>query len=93
MELIIQVCYLSHVVRKRTFCIYENKDADQFRGNHEADQHLCFRYMDSTIPILPKSLISRIKPLAILCGCTAWFVWDLVGNPEDRISLDAAHLT
>ena len=21
----------------------ENKDADQLRGNHEADQHLCFR--------------------------------------------------
>ena len=27
----------------------ENKDADQLRGNREADQRLCFRYMDSTI--------------------------------------------
>ena len=28
--------------------------ADQLRGNHEADQRLCFRYTDSTIPLLPK---------------------------------------
>ena len=32
--------------------------ADQLRGNCEADQRLCFRYMDSTIPLLPKSEIS-----------------------------------
>ena len=32
--------------------------------NHEADQRLCFRYMDSTIPLL-------FKPLAKLCGYTA----------------------
>ena len=33
---------LSRVVRKPTFCICENKDADQLRCNREADQHLCF---------------------------------------------------
>ena len=27
--------------------------ADQLRGNHEADQRLCFRYKDSSIPLLP----------------------------------------
>ena len=32
------------------FCICENKDADQLRGNREADQRLCFPYTDSTIP-------------------------------------------
>ena len=37
---------------KPTICIGENKDADQLRGNHEADQRLCFRYSDSTIPLL-----------------------------------------
>ena len=36
------VSYLSHVMRKPTFCICENKDADQLRGNREADQRLCF---------------------------------------------------
>ena len=29
---------------KPTICIGENKDADQLRGNREADQRLCFRY-------------------------------------------------
>ena len=42
---------------KPTICIGENKDADQFRGNREADQRLCFRYTDSTITLLPKSKI------------------------------------
>ena len=47
--------YMSRVVRKPAFCICENKDADQLRGNREADQRLCFRYIDSTIPLLPSS--------------------------------------
>ena len=52
--------YMSLVVRKPAFCICENKDADQLRGNHEADQRLCFRCTDSTIPVLPKSEISSL---------------------------------
>ena len=35
-------------------CKTANKDADQLRGYREADQRLCFRYIDSTIPLLPK---------------------------------------
>ena len=49
--------YMSRVMRKPTVCICENKDADQLRGNREADQRLCFRYTDSTIPLLSKSEI------------------------------------
>ena len=30
----------------------KKKYADQLRGNREADQRLCFRYTDSTIPFL-----------------------------------------
>ena len=41
-------------MRKPDICICENKDADQLRGNREADQPLCFRYTDSTISLLPK---------------------------------------
>ena len=52
--------YMSHVVRKPAFCICENKDADQLRGNREADQRLCFLYIDSTIPLLSKSEISSL---------------------------------
>ena len=51
--------YMSSIVRKQAFCICENKDADQLRGNREADQRLCFRYIDSTIPLLLKYKISR----------------------------------
>ena len=43
-----------------TICICENKDADQLRGNREADQRLCFRYSDSIIPLLLKSEISSL---------------------------------
>ena len=43
---------------KPTICIGENKGADQLRGNREADQRLCFRYSDSTIPPLLNSKIS-----------------------------------
>ena len=53
---------MSLIVRKPAFCICENKDADQLRGDREADQHLCFRYKDSTIPLLPKSEISSLYP-------------------------------
>ena len=51
---------MSLVMRKPTFCICETKDADQLRGNREADQRLCFRNIDSTIPLLSKSEISSL---------------------------------
>ena len=47
-------------MRKPTFYICENKDADQLHGDREANQCLCFRYVDSTIPLLPKSEISSL---------------------------------
>ena len=49
---------LSRIVRKPDYCLCENKGADQLRSNCEADQRLCFRYSDSTIPLLLKSEIS-----------------------------------
>ena len=52
---------MSRDVRKPDFCICENKDADQLRGDREADQRLCFRYLDSTISLLSKSEISGLK--------------------------------
>ena len=51
---------MSHVMRQPALCICENKDADQLRGNREADQRLDFRYSDSTIPQLPKSEFSSL---------------------------------
>ena len=45
---------MSRDLRKPDFCVCENKGADQLRGNRKADQRLCFRYTNSTIPLLPK---------------------------------------
>ena len=44
-------------------------------GNREADQRLCFRYTDSTIPLLPKSKILSLYPssVAVQPGlCRTW---------------------
>ena len=57
---------MSRVVRKPAVCICENKDADQ---------RLCFRYTDSTIPLLSKSEISSLQPssAAVQPGlCRTW---------------------
>ena len=43
---------------KNVFLYMRKKDADQLRGDREADQRLCFRYTDSTIPLLSDSEIS-----------------------------------
>ena len=62
-------------MRKATFCLCENKDADQLRVNREADQRLCFRFIDSTIPLLSISEISSFYPssVAVQPGlCRIW---------------------
>ena len=73
------------------FCIYENKGVDQMGGNHKADELLCSRYIESTLPLLPKSKISNLS--AIFCGCTAQYVSDLMGIPKDMFSHDTAHFS
>ena len=73
---------------KPTICIGENKDADQLRGNREADQRLCFRYSDSTIPLLLKSEISSLQLFSVLvqvglcrtCSETTLFVFPRGGS-------------
>ena len=57
--------YLSRLMGKQTICKCENKDADLLRGNREADQRLCFRYSDSTIPPLLNSRISSFLPASV----------------------------
>ena len=82
--------YLSRVMRKPTFCICENKDADQLRGKREADQRLCFRYIDSTIPLLSKSEFQASSHLLRLYSLVC------VGpgrKPECWFSHDVAHFS
>ena len=72
-ESMMHIISMSCLMRKPTICICEicnlhlceNKDADQLRGNREADQRLCFRYTDSTKPLLLKSKISSFKPASV----------------------------
>ena len=52
--------HVSRAMRKPMFCIWENKYADQLRGDREADQCLCFRYIDSMIPLLSPSEIASL---------------------------------
>ena len=47
--------FMSSLMRKQTIFIGKNNDADQLHSNCEADQRLCFRYSESTIPLLLKS--------------------------------------
>ena len=63
-------------MRKPTICIGENKDADQLRGNREADQRLCFRYTDSTFPplLIPKFSRFWVSSVTVQAG--------LVGIPN-----------
>ena len=79
---------MSLVVRKPAFCICENKDADQLRGNRVADQRLFFRYTDSTIPYLSKSEISSFKPSSVAVQPGFYRTWSK--NPEDRFSQNEA---
>ena len=81
---------------KPTICIGENKGADQLRGNREADQRLCFRYMDSTIPRLPKSEISSFQLFSVLvqfglcqtCSETTLLVFPRGGSYKTHLSCE-----
>ena len=68
---------MSLVVRKPDFCICENKDADQLRGDREADQRLCFRFTDTcgTKPLLPQTEISSLYASSVIAQpglCGTW---------------------
>ena len=68
------------------FCICENKDADQLRGNREADQRLCFRYTDSTIPLLSKSEISNISLSSLIVQPGLCRTWSETPNKNIKMS-------
>ena len=77
-------------MRKPAFCICENKDPDQLRSNCAADQRLCFRYIDITIPLLPKYEISSLLQYSVavqpgLCG--TWSETPKTGFLRTRLSL------
>ena len=85
---------MSLVMRKPVFCICENKDPDRLRGNCEADQRLCFRYTDSTIPLLPKSEISSLLPSSVAAQsglCRTWSKTPKTGFLRTRLKCKHVH--
>ena len=79
---------MSLCVRKPTICMGENKDADQLRGNREADQRLCFRYTDSTFPplLIPKFSSSWVSSVTVQAGlCWTWSETQIVGFLMHRL--------
>ena len=66
---------MSRAMTKPTSCICENKGADQLRSHCEADQGLCFRYTNSTVPLQLKSEISRFSLFSVTVQvglCRTW---------------------
>ena len=86
---------MSRDVRKPDFFICEKKDADQLRGNREADQRLCFRYTDSIIPLLPKSEMSSPQPSSVIVQpglCRTWSESPKTGFLTSRLKYDPQKL-
>ena len=50
---------------KTVFAYVKNKAADQLHSNRAADQHLYFRCIGRTIPLLFKSEISSLLPSSL----------------------------
>ena len=67
---------MSLVMRKPAFCICENKDADQPRGNREADQRLCFatQIVQSLYFLNPKFQVSShvLWLYSLVCVRPGW---------------------
>ena len=84
---------MSRLMGKPTICLCENKGADQLRSNCEADQRLCFGYLDSTILLLLKSEISSFQLFSVLvqvglcrtCSETTLLVFPRGGSYSDAL--------
>ena len=75
-------------MRKTAFCICENKDADQLRGNRDGSAP-SFRYTDSAIPLLPKFEITSLQPSSVAVQPGVGRTWS--ETPKDRFSHNEAH--
>ena len=80
-------------MRNPAFCICENKDADQLLSNCTVTAQLTSAFVFA-IQIVQSlfNLNPKFQASVIFCGCTARFLSDLVGNPEDGFSHNEAHI-
>ena len=79
---------MSCVMRKHALCIHaKNKGTYLLPGNCAADQHLCFHYIDRTIPILSKVHMKKdctirvAKTKALITQLICGFVFALCKMP------------
>ena len=81
---------MSRIMRKPDFCLCKNKDADQLCSNCTADQRICFRCSDRTIPLLPLPKISRFFfSYTVQAGmCLTWSEIQKVGFLASRLKLE-----
>ena len=79
--------YMSRVMRKPTFCICENKDADQLTAKLISAFVFATRIVQSLFYLNPKFQASN----HLLCLYSPVCV-DLVGDPEDQFSHNEAHI-
>ena len=56
---------LNELCHEKTCLQMQKKGADLLHSNCPADQHLGFLYVDSMIPLLPKSEISSLYPSSV----------------------------
>lgn len=71
---------------KKHVFVYKNKDS-----TCQGDEHHCFCYLDSAVPLLLKSLQSCSHLLLLDCVLPDWkTVFYLNGNPENRCCCDVA---
>ena len=75
---------------KATECPFrKNKGAEQLRGNHAADQRLCFHYIDSTISLL---LILKVQASSHLLRLYSPVCVGPGRKTEDRFSHYVVHI-
>ena len=86
-----QIMYMYQMVRvvgKRDYYLCQNKDADQLFSYCTADQHFCFRYSDSAIPLLVKSGNSSFYPTSMTAQtglCQTWSETPKIGFLASRL--------
>ena len=76
MVYILEMRFINQPPHEKTNNLHRQKQsADQLCSNWEADQRLCFRYMDGTIPLLSESKISRLQPSSVLVQLSLCQTW------------------
>ena len=73
------------------FCMHENKDADQQRGNRLAEQRLCFRYTGNKLPLVPTPDISSLY-VSLLAKQPDLCRTDIAGNPKEKFYSGATYI-